>query len=261
MAEEAQSRARSLVGHVLVGLVACGQIACALELLGARLTPRVVLGVEAVVVALFALLAGREPRSARPWAIGGLVMWSIWGALYFGAAAITEPPRARTFDDAILERLPLVPAFASVYVGVHLFSMVPYCFIPPARLRRYTLGNLLILLLSAIIWVALPVRLDRPPFDASTPGFGAWVLRLVYASDPTTNCFPSAHCSVATYAALGMRAAPRPFFYWSVAAAIAICISTVLTRQHYVADVLSGAIVAALLAWATRRVGSPGREK
>ncbi len=250
--ETSSTRVRRVVGHVLVGTVACGQIACLLELLGAPLTPTIVLGAEAVLVPAFALLAAREPREARAWALGGFVMWSIWGALYFGAAAVTQPPNARTFDDAILERLPLVPAFASVYVGVHTFSMIPYCFVPHEKLRRYALGNLLILLLSAIVWVTLPVRLDRPPFAADTPGFGAWVLRLVYAGDPTTNCFPSAHCSVATYAAIGMRAAPRPFFVWSVVSAVAICVSTVLTRQHYVADVLGGAVIASLLAWATR---------
>jgi membrane-associated phospholipid phosphatase len=132
--------------------------------------------------------------------------------------------------------------------------MIPYCVLPEQRLlKRYLLGNMLIVFLSAILWVVLPVRLDRPPFSAEIPTFGAWLLRGVYAGDPTTNCFPSAHCAVAVYAAIGMRFAARPLFVWSVLSAAAICLSTVMTKQHYVADVFAGAVLAALAAYATRR--------
>jgi hypothetical protein len=35
------------------------------------------------------------------------------------------------------------------------------------------------------------------------PGFGAWLLRAVYIAEPISKCFPSAHCSVAVYSAIG----------------------------------------------------------
>jgi membrane-associated phospholipid phosphatase len=102
--------------------------------------------------------------------------------------------------------------------------------------------------------VALPVRLDRPEIPAGTPGFGAWLLRCVYSFDPTTNTFPSAHCAIAVYAAIGLRfARSRPLFVWGIVTAVAICVSTVLMHQHYVADVASGALLAALVAYGTQR--------
>jgi hypothetical protein len=249
------TRARAAALHAVVALVACGQGICVLELAGVPLRASVVLGIEGAIV-LGSMLAARrrEPRDLAVWAAIGLGVWIVWGTLYFGAARITDPPGARTFDDAILARLPLVPAFTPVYLGVHTFSIVPYCAIAEARaLRRYLLGNLILLSIAAIAWVTLPVRLDRPPLPADLEGFGALLLRLVYRGDPTTNCFPSAHCGVAVYAAIGLRAASRPVFVWGIATAAAICVSTVLTKQHYVADVAAGAVLATLAAWAMSR--------
>jgi hypothetical protein len=249
------TRARRAALHAVVALVACGQVAFVLELCGLRLGYAVVLGIESVVV-LAATLAARKKESfdLALWALIGVGVWIFWGTLYFGAARITDPPNARTFDDAILAHLPVVPAFTAVYLGVHIFSIVPYCALDEARtLRRYLLGNLLLVLLSAIAWVTLPVRLDRPPLPPEPDSFGMWLLHVVYRADPTTNCFPSAHCGVAVYAAIGLRAASRPLFVWGIATAIAICVSTVMTRQHYVADVLAGAVLAGLMSWAMAR--------
>jgi membrane-associated phospholipid phosphatase len=249
-----RGRRRALAA--LVALVACGQALCVLELLGVPLRPPgLVLGIEALVILIAIVTAkGEEPIELSRWAGIGLASWVIWGTLYFGAAKLTVAPTARTFDDAVLEHLPLVPAFTPIYLGVHVFSMVPYCAIPEARkLRRYLLGQLLIVMLAAIAWVALPVRLDRPPIPEHLTGFGAWLLRLVYQGDPTTNCFPSAHCSVAVYAAIGLRFASRRLFAWGIATAIAICVSTVLTKQHYVLDVVAGAVLAAIAAYAMSR--------
>src|SRR5205085_8838236 len=107
--------ARRAALHALVALVACGQAIAALELAGVPLRPpNLVLGLEGVVVVAAIVAALRRPAESadlRWWGAIGLGVWVIWGTLYFGAARITDPPNARTFDDAILSRLPLVPAF------------------------------------------------------------------------------------------------------------------------------------------------------
>jgi membrane-associated phospholipid phosphatase len=246
-----------VVLHLLVALVACGQLWSALELAGVKLpAPYSVLFAEGVLVLLAVAAAFRRPRESLDlarWSFVGPAMWVIWGTCYFGAARITDPPNARTFDDALLHKLPLLPSFTAVYLGVHVFSMIPYCVLPePRLLRRYLLGNMLIVLLSAIAWVTLPVRLDRPPFEAGND-FGSWLLTGVYRFDPTTNCFPSAHCAIAVYSAIALRITSRRLFAWGIFSAVAICVSTVMTKQHYVADVAGGAVLAALVAYAMRR--------
>jgi PAP2 superfamily protein len=255
-------RARHVLLYVLVALVACGQVWCLLELAGFPLpSPPVILGIESVIVVAAgasALRGAREPTEIARWGAIGLAVWFVWGVLYFVAAKITDQPQARTFDDALLARLPLVPAFAAVYLGVHVFSVIPYCTLGETRqLRRYLLGNTLIILLSTVLWVALPVRVDRTPVPESAHGFGAWLLRGVHAFDPMTNCFPSAHCSVAVYAAIGLRFASRRLFAWGIASAALVCVSTVMTKQHYVADVAAGAVLAAITAYAMRAKTRP----
>ena len=255
---ERTTRARRVALHAVIALVACGQLWCVLELLGVPLwPPRLVLGIETAVILVamgMALRSTPERLEVARWGAAGFGAWFFWGVLYFGAAHVTDSPSARIFDDAILARLPLVPAFTPVYLGVHVFSLVPCCVLPEPRvMRRYLLGNLLLVSLSAIAWVTLPVRLDRPPFAADVPGFGAWLLHAVYRFDPTTNCFPSAHCSVAVYVAIALSGAPRAIFIWGILTATAICVSTIFTKQHYLADVAMGIILAALAAYAITR--------
>lgn len=253
------SRARPIALAALLPLVACGQLWSLLEVAGVVLpSPRIVLAIEAAIVFGAVAWSFRSPperRALAPFAGIGLSMFVFWAGLYFGASHITEPAHARTFDDGILARVPMMPELTPIYLGVHVFGVVPFCVLTEERLlRRHLLGAVLIVLISALAWVALPVRLDRTPVSPEMHGFGAALLRWVQSFDPTTNCFPSAHCAIAVYAALGLRLSPsRPLFLWGIATAVLICVSTVLTRQHYVADVVSGAVLAALAAYGTQR--------
>jgi membrane-associated phospholipid phosphatase len=257
------TRARALAFHALFPLVACGQAWAALELLGAKLpSPSVVLAIEGVIIAGSVAMAWRRPREDKElgrWWIIGIGVFLVWAVLYFAAARVTEPPHARTFDDSILDRVPLMPQFAPIYLGVHVFGVIPFCVLPETRLlRRHMLGAVLIVLLSAVAWVTLPVRLDRPTLPSEAVGFGAWLLRRIHSFDPTTNCFPSAHCAIAVYAASGLRfARSQRLFIWGTVTATLVCISTVMTHQHYVADVASGVVLAVLVAYGTQRKTRP----
>lgn len=250
---------RRLAFALLLPLVVCGQLWAALELAGATLAPPgLVFGIEGACIAASGIHAWRrrpekdEARELAHWWLVGLGVFLVWAVLYFTAGHITDAPSARTFHDPLLERLPLFPAFSPIYLGVHVFGVLPFCVIPEVRLlRRHLLGAVLIVVLSSIAWVSLPVRLDRPALDPAAAGFGAFLLRGVYSFDPTTNCFPSAHCAIAVYAAIGLRFSSRRLFSWGIVTAILVCVSTVLTHQHYVADVLSGAVLAAFCAYGT----------
>jgi len=260
-----ESGGRKLALAALFPLVACGQLWAAIELVGIVLpSPTFVFALEGLFIAASLGWAirkrEREPGDIARWWRSGLVVFVVWAVLYFSAGHLADAPHARTFDDSVLARVPLLPAFAPIYLGVHVFGVIPFCVIPEVRLlRRHLLGAVLIVLLSSVLWIALPVRVDRPPLDAAMPGFGAWLLRGVYSFDPTTNCFPSAHCAIAVYAAIGLRFSPsRPLFYWGIVTALLICVSTVVTHQHYVADVLSGAVLAVLAAIGTRRKPNVG---
>lgn len=250
---------RAFVLHVAFPLVACGQLWAAIELAGLTLpAPPLVLGLEGLAIVWSVLRARRAaappPEVARSWA-GGLACFAVWAVLYFAAGSLVDPGQAATFSDPVLARAPLVPAWTGVYLGVHPFGIVPFCVLLDAdRVRRHLRGAIAIVVVSSVVWVTWPVRLDHPTVPDEARGFGAFLLRALHGLDPATNCFPSAHCAIAVYAAIGLAfARSRALFAWGAATATAVCASTIFTRQHYVADVVAGALLAVVTAAVVHR--------
>ena len=64
--------------------------------------------------------------------------------------------------------------------------------------------------------------------------------------DSPTNLFPSIHCLVSWLCAIGLRGAKVSNWYkvFSYTFAIAVCVSTQLTKQHYIVDVFGGIALA-----------------
>lgn len=261
---EATTRTRRAVFYGVMALVIAAQVITLVELAGVTLrSVPAVLGVVGVAVIAAAFVGFRrgepEQRDLGHWPLIGFGVWAVWGALYFGAAAITVPGTARTFDDFVLDAMPLKPAFATVSLSVHVFSLLPYCILPePRLLRRYMLGNLLLIGGCAIFWVGLPVRLDHPASLDGVEGFGASMLRWVYAHDLTTNCFPSAHTAITLYAAIALRKVSRALFWWGFASAALVTVAVLSVRQHYLGDTGMGNTLAALMAWAVSRPRAGG---
>lgn len=75
-------------------------------------------------------------------------------------------------------------------------------------------------------------------------GFSAWTLRLAYSLDPPYNCFPSLHVAYAFVSALTCYRVHRGVGTAAALWAALIGVSTLYTKQHYVADVIVGALAA-----------------
>lgn len=258
------TRTRKAAFFAVMAVVICAQVVTFVELVGITLrSVPAVLGIVGVVVIASAFVGYRrgeaEARDLQPWPLIGLGVWAVWGGLYYGAAAITVPGTARTFDDFVLAGMPLHPAFATVSISVHVFALLPYCILPePRLLRRYMLGNLLLIGGCAIFWVGLPVRLDHPASMDGVEGFGASMLRWLYAHDLTTNCFPSAHTAIVLYAAIAFRKVSKVLFWWGFATAALVTVAVLSVRQHYLGDTGMGNMLAALMAWAVSRPRAGG---
>jgi membrane-associated phospholipid phosphatase len=109
-----------------------------------------------------------------------------------------------------------------------------------------------IVLVSSIVYVLWPTAIVRPAITAEWH-FGGWLLKLVHETDTNGNCFPSEHVSISAFCAYALgRLRPRLRWLWWLWAA-AIVLSTVFTRQHYVADVIGCLLVAGLAALAFHR--------
>ena len=98
-----------------------------------------------------------------------------------------------------------------------------------------------------VFYVVFPVCIQRSAYEGA--GIPEVLMRLVVGLDQPANCFPSSHCMFATLGFLGVRKAgvgPAASVVTGLLAA-AVCVSTILVGQHYLADVIVGVGLAAVL--------------
>jgi membrane-associated phospholipid phosphatase len=80
------------------------------------------------------------------------------------------------------------------------------------------------------------------------------MIRDVYAGDNPFNCFPSLHTSVSTILAVHWLRVNRPLGIAVSIWTVLIVASTVLIKQHYIADLIFGLVLAFGLCWLYMRL-------
>jgi membrane-associated phospholipid phosphatase len=145
--------------------------------------------------------------------------------------------------------LPVEPAWAPIYLSLFLAALLPVFVLHQQDLIRRTVNAYLAAWLASFaVFFAYPTVATIP---ASVPGDGFldWMLRTIYSSDVRYNCFPSLHVAQSFLAAFACwrvhRGVGGVAFVW----ATLVGISTLYTKQHYVLDVISGALLAAVMDW------------
>ncbi|MFZ2099457.1 MAG: phosphatase PAP2 family protein [Oricola sp.] len=137
--------------------------------------------------------------------------------------------------------LPFIPEFAVAYMGVNVMLLLPLVVIrDTARLLA------LAATLSAEVAIAGAIYLVFPVEAPITPGgHGSAILGTADMVNLTYNAFPSLHVALTVSIGIAMarefRFAGRLVLLVAVAA---IAASTVLTKQHFVADAISGLVLA-----------------
>jgi membrane-associated phospholipid phosphatase len=151
--------------------------------------------------------------------------------------------------------LPLVPVFAVPYV-----SLVPYIGVSLLafllfRVRVYrsaAITMIIVWFISYACFFLLQSYVARPNIAGTDP-FSAMV-RAVYAIDRPYNDFPSLHTSLSTIAAMHWWRIDRRAGIAAAAWTALIVMSTVLIKQHYLADVAGGLALGAGGSWLVMRV-------
>jgi membrane-associated phospholipid phosphatase len=166
-------------------------------------------------------------------------------------------------------RWPLVSiAFSLIYATLPLMlfaaTILPAAFGRVTASRRFVLGIALALLLTASLFAVGPaagpwtVEKLQPTLDQQHVG---QYLQLLKAKGPATFdldnaalvSFPSFHVVLAILSAVAIGSLRRLRGFAFVLAAL-ICISTLTTGWHYIADVLGGLAVSFITVGATRRL-------
>lgn len=251
-------RGRAFVA--LLCLTVSWQLCALLEALGVRY-PGPVLGAVIVLGNALPLLAGfaspalfgRAPRgeiALAPLAFWGPLAWGSWAGGYYLVAAhvaASAAPLPSNWTAKWEMSLPILPATVLVYMGVHPLSALPFFGLRTVKaLRRHLVAHGAIVATSMAAWLAWPLTLPRAPLPPHHGSLGLWVLTSLRGSDPPVNLLPSTHCSMAVFAALALRTIDRRLGAWALLTAAGIAVATLLTRQHYVVDVVTGCLLGLL---------------
>ena len=186
------------------------------------------------------------------WCFSGILAFGVWAGGYFLINRLMVGAPTYTLAMGWESGIPFLPEFSLVYLTVYwLFLLAPFTGETPEDSRLYLKGFLILSAVCFAFFILFPVECPRPPFDVVTlADFG---LAKIHSADKPVNCFPSMHCAVGMYSALTLLRRNRKNGLLALLLMINVGIATLVTRQHYLADVVGGFLLAALVTHLTYR--------
>jgi membrane-associated phospholipid phosphatase len=193
------------------------------------------------------------------WSIGGALA-ALQSLVYFGIGHLhldrsTEILRTR-LDDAI----PFWPWTAWCYLPFYagVFIMAVAGIKRRALFNRAVLAVLIVMSIGALGHVFISAEYPRPVLHPPYSNISAAFLAAVQSIDPPGNVFPSLHVAHTTMLALILIKDRPRLGRVALAMATALALSTLTTKQHFLADVISGYALAFFGRWyALRRPPDP----
>ena len=148
------------------------------------------------------------------------------------------------------EALPFVPLFAIPYLLYLPFVAITLLLFGFTSWQRFTVLAIAFIFASLtadLFYLFFQTFVQRP----SVPGndLGSQLVRFVYGHDQPYNDFPSLHTAGSTLCFVAYYRWRRRFGLSVLPVVLAIIVATVLIRQHYLADVGGGIVLAALSYW------------
>jgi membrane-associated phospholipid phosphatase len=174
------------------------------------------------------------------------IIWFL--IVYGGCNAITahRDTRVRIHFDWELH-IPLIPAMTLCYMSIYaLFIAAPFIIRERKEFLRLSFRLNAAILIAGILFLLIPGRLAFPP--AQNLGAFEALFRFADQLNLDYNLFPSLHVALSVICTATFVSRALPFtrialWLW----AIAISLSTVLTHQHHVLDVVGGWLLAVVL--------------
>jgi len=189
-------------------------------------------------------------------ALPGLVAFLAWRTLlastfvsllpvYFVIGELTRDRPTYAPDIALDRALSLQPVWMLVYGSLLVFVvLLPLLVVrQPELFRRAMKAYLTVMIVSYVGFLLYPTVAPRPA-QVLGDGFSAWSLRIAYSLDPPHGCFPSLHVAYSFVSALTCYRVHRGVGAGAGLWAALIGVSTLYTKQHYVADVIAGTLAA-----------------
>lgn len=144
---------------------------------------------------------------------------------------------------ALDRAIPLLPWTLLIYVSDYLFILLVLLSLKKAEDFSTAFYRMIVgIALSFVIFLFFPTVYPRPLLPVEP--FWSEIFLYLHFLDQPTNCFPSLHVSITLIAAASMQPSSRVLHSLGWIWALAICLSTLTTKQHYAWDVLGGVAMA-----------------
>ena len=171
-----------------------------------------------------------------------------WNQLvYWGGAVLAEEKAHFDFSTPLDKAIPLIPWTVVIYFGCYLFWAVHYCLCAAEQnlAARFFKADFWAKGVCFFFFVFLPTTMARP----AVQGLNVWesLVRALYQMDAPVNLFPSIHCLNSWLCWASARDTPmfsRGYKAFALFMAVAVCLSTLTTRQHLLLDVAGGILLA-----------------
>lgn len=194
---------------------------------------------------LLALLDKYIPSHTRlPLVLVVVINFSV----YWGSRLLAADKPHLDMETELDQLIPLVPWTVLIYFGCYIFWIANYILAGHTKKEqalRFYAADILAKLVCFFFYVVFPTTMPRPEIS----GNGIWeqLMLLLYRVDASDNLFPSIHCLVSWLCYIGVRRQahiPKGYQALSCFFAILVFISTLTTKQHAIADVLAGIVLA-----------------
>lgn len=188
-------------------------------------------------------------NTVKKYKIIPLVIALIFNTIaYNGTRIITTSKYHYNITSPIDNLIPVIPATIIIYLGCYLYWIVNYVIgagQEDDEAYKFLSADLFAKLICMVIFIAFPTTNTRPVLEDE--GFFTEVLKMLYQIDAADNLFPSIHCLTSWFCLIAVRKNPNiktVYKIISVIITVAICVSTLTTRQHVIVDVAGGIALA-----------------
>lgn len=177
-----------------------------------------------------------------------LIICGITQILAYGATKLIPVKEYVDVSLAADHAIPVRSEWVLVYVLSYVYWVAGYIAISRvsrSRCRQLCRADYIAKVICAACFIFIPVTIERPVLENS--GLFNGLLNLIYFFDSPYSLFPSMHCLFSWLIArmlVEMDEFPKWIKWGAAIFSVLVFISTLYTRQHYIADVLGGIVVA-----------------
>ncbi len=169
------------------------------------------------------------------------------GGTYLLSKPLPDVTPAQLPLTALDGAIPFLPASVWLYSSLTLLIFIVFVALPRwLDVRRFAGAIVLATGIAACCFTLFPTAYPRADFvlPPDTPLVHRAAMESLWEVDTPANCLPSLHVALASLCALALAGACSGRARWAgVAWALAICATTLTTKQHYLLDVPAGMLL------------------